>query len=58
MIALRLAAIGVLIAVAVLLSMWLFSRDRRYLGYAWKIIRLAILAALVFFGIYILERVL
>ncbi len=58
MIALRFAALGVLIAVAVLVSMWLFSRDRRYLSYAWKIIRLAIIAALVFFGIYILERVL
>ena len=53
---LRVGGVILLLTVAVLLGMWLFTRDRRYLTWAWRIARLAILLTAAFFAIYALER--
>lgn len=47
-----------LTALAVILSggMYVFTRDRRYLGLAWQIVRFAVFALLVFAALFLLER--
>lgn len=56
MVVLRIAGVLALLTVAVCLGMWLFTRDRRYLRWAFNLVRLAIIAAAVFFGVALLER--
>jgi hypothetical protein len=48
----------ILFALAIILSggMYLFTRNRRYLNLAWQMVRFAVLAALVFAALYVLER--
>lgn len=49
----------VLFAVLLLVSsggMFLFTRDRRYLRFAWQILRFAVLGILVFALLFVLER--
>lgn len=51
--------LGVLVAIAVGSGVALFfvTRDARYLRFAWRLFRYAIIVALVVFGLLILERV-
>jgi ABC-type transport system involved in multi-copper enzyme maturation permease subunit len=58
MIVARLVGVIVLIALAVAVIMWLFTRDNRYLWFAYRVMQLTVLAGVVFFGILILEKVL
>ncbi len=58
MIVARLVGVIVLIALAVSVIMWLFTRDNRYLWFAYRVMQLTVLAGVVFFGILILEKVL
>jgi hypothetical protein len=55
-IVLRIGGVLVLLTVAVMMGMWMFTRDRRYLRWASLVVRLAIIAAAVFFGLAALER--
>jgi hypothetical protein len=56
MIVLRLIGILVLIAVAGSIALYLFTRDRRYLSFAWRVFQFAFIFLLVFLALYLLER--
>lgn len=57
---LLLRIVAVLTGVGICGAVFLFflNRDRRYLMFAWRLFRWALVLALVFFGLLILERVL
>jgi threonine/homoserine/homoserine lactone efflux protein len=57
MIALRLLVILTAAAIAVCAAGYLISGDRRYLGWAVRVIKYAGAAALIFFAVLLLERV-
>lgn len=57
MIVARIIGVIVLLAIMVSVIMWLFTRDNRYLWFAYRVIQLTVLAGLVFFGVFFLERV-
>ena len=56
MIFLRLVGILVLIAIGAALVMYLFTRNRRYLHFAWRVFQLAVVFLMVFMALYVLER--
>lgn len=58
MIVVRIVGVIVLLAIAVSVIMWVFTRESRYLWFAYRVIQLSVLAGLVFFGVFFLERVL
>lgn len=53
----RLVGILVLIAVAGGVALYLFTRDRRYLTFAWRVVQFGLIFLLVFVTLYALERV-
>jgi hypothetical protein len=57
MLVLRLVGILVLIAVAGSLALYLFTRNRRYLTFAWRVFQFGLIFLLVFVTLYALERV-
>ena len=57
MFALRLLMLLPAVAVAVCTAGYLFSGDRRYLGWALRCVKYAGAAALIFFSILLLERI-
>jgi hypothetical protein len=57
MIALRLLVILTAIAIAVCAAGYLISGDRKYLGWAMRVVRYAGAAALIFFAVLLLERI-
>ena len=57
MFALRLLLLLTAVAVAVCTAGYLFSGDRRYLGWALRCVKYAGAAALIFFTILLLERI-
>ncbi len=57
MIVARIVGVIVLIALAVSIVMWIFTRDNRYLWFAYRVMQLTALAGVVFFGVLILERI-
>ncbi|HSD99751.1 MAG TPA: hypothetical protein VLB72_03325 [Burkholderiales bacterium] len=56
MIVLRLIGILVLITIAGSIVMYLFTRNRRYLAFAWRVFQFAFVFLLVFMALYVLER--
>jgi hypothetical protein len=48
----------ILSALAIILSggMYLFTRNRRYIGLAWEIVRFTFFMLLIFAALYLLER--
>jgi hypothetical protein len=58
MIIARLIGIVVLIVLAVLVLMWLFTRNNRYLWIAYRVMQVTVVLGVVFFGVLLLERVL
>lgn len=56
MIILRLFIILVALLLVISGGMYIFTRNRRYLEFAWQVLRLAVLTALVFALLFILER--
>ena len=56
MIVLRLVGLLVLIAIAGSLALYLFTRNRRYLTFAWRVFQFAFVFLLVFLALYVLER--
>jgi hypothetical protein len=56
MLVLRLIGILVLITIAGSLAMFLFTRNRRYLTFAWRVFQFAFVFLLVFMALYVLER--
>lgn len=56
MVLIRLVALLALVAMAVCVGLYVFTRDPRYLRYAARIFRFAIVVALVFGAFFVLER--
>jgi hypothetical protein len=56
MVVLRLIGILVLIAIAGSIALYLFTRNRRYLTFAWRVFQFAFIFLLVFLALYVLER--
>ncbi len=56
MIVLRLAGFLALAAIGASLVMYLFTRNRRYANFAWRVMQLAIVVLIVFMVFYVLER--
>ena len=56
MVVLRLIGILVLIAIAGSIALFLFTRNRRYLTFAWRVFQFAFVFLLVFLALYVLER--
>lgn len=56
MLVLRLVGILVLIAIVGALALFLFTRNRRYLTFAWRVFQFAFVFLLVFMALYVLER--
>lgn len=48
----------IVVALLVILSggMYVFTRDRRYLGFAWQVLRFAVVLLLLFAVLFVLER--
>ena len=58
MLLLRFALVLLLIASGVCFAAYVFTRDARYLRWGWTVLKVALFAALGFFGILVLERLL
>jgi hypothetical protein len=56
MIVLRLVGLLVLITIVGSLAFYLFTRNRRYLTFAWRVFQFAFVFLLVFMALYVLER--
>ena len=56
MVVIRLIGILVLIAIAGSIALYLFTRNRRYLTFAWRVFQFAFVFLLVFLALYVLER--
>lgn len=58
MLLLRIVAVLTGIGICGAVFLFFLNRDRRFLMFAWRLFRWALVLALVFFGLLILERVL
>jgi hypothetical protein len=58
MLILRLVGALALIAIGVALVLYLFTRNRRYLRFAWRVLQFAVLLAVVVMVFYLIERLL
>ena len=56
MLVLRLVGILVLIAIVGAIVLYLFTRNRRFLTFAWRVFQFAIVFLLAFLALYVLER--
>jgi hypothetical protein len=56
MVVVRIVVAVLVLVLAGLIGMWIFSSDRRFLRYAWQLLRVGILALAIFFGLMMLER--
>ena len=56
MLVLRIVGILVLITILGSLTFYLFTRNRRYLTFAWRVFQFAFVFLLVFMALYVLER--
>ncbi len=54
---LRLLAVLTVLAVAAGGVLFVFTRDRRYLAFSWRLFRYSLLVALLVFALMIIERV-
>ena len=56
MLALRVAAILAVLATAAGIVLYLLTRDKKYLRYAFQVFKYAVIFALLVFGLLLLER--
>jgi len=56
LIVLRLIGILVLITIGASLAMYLGTRNRRYIDFAWRVFQLAVVFAVVFMVLFVVER--
>ena len=56
MLVLRLVGILVLITIVGSIGLYLFTRNQRYLTFAWRVFQFAFVFLLVFLALYVLER--
>ena len=57
MLILRLVGALALITIGAAFVLYLSTRDRRYIRFAWRVLQFAFVFALVFMVLYVLERV-
>ncbi|HZM47086.1 MAG TPA: hypothetical protein VFC14_19870 [Burkholderiales bacterium] len=57
MVVLRLVGALVLIAVGACFVLFLITRNRRYLSFAWRVLQFAFIFLIAFMALYVLERV-
>ena len=57
MVVLRLVGVLVLIALGACVLLFLITRNRRYLTFAWRVIQFAAIFLIAFMALYVLERV-
>ena len=57
MIVIRLMIVALLIAVVALGLAWLFTGNRKYLGYVGRVLRFALVVGLIIALLYVVERV-
>jgi len=53
---LRLVGILVLIGIVGAIALYLFTRNRRYLTFAWRVFQFAFVFLVVFLALYLIER--
>lgn len=56
MVVLRLVGILALITVGAAVALYLFTRNRRYLTFAWRAFQFAVIFVMVLMALYVLER--
>jgi hypothetical protein len=56
MLVLRIVGALALIAIGGSLALYFFTRNRRYLRFAWRVLQFAFVFLLVFMAFYVLER--
>jgi hypothetical protein len=56
MLVLRIVGILVVITILGSLAFYLFTRNRRYLTFAWRVFQFAFVLLLAFMALYVLER--
>lgn len=56
MLVVRLVGVLVLIAIAGSLALYLFTRNRRYLTFAWRVFQFGFVFLLVVMALFVLER--
>lgn len=56
MVVLRLIGILALITIGLGVVLYLFTRNRRYLTFAWRVFQFAVVFLMVFMALYVLER--
>ena len=56
MIVARLVGILVLITIGLALALYLFTRNRRYLSFAWRVFQFAVVFLMILMAFYVLER--
>ena len=57
MVVLRLVGALVLITLGVSAVLYLFTRNRRYLTFAWRVLQFAFIFLIAFLALFVLERV-
>lgn len=58
MVALRIGLILLVVVLGALIGGWIVSRDRRFLRYAWLILKIAMIALGIFLGLLLVEGLL
>lgn len=56
MVVARLVGLLVLITIGLALALYLFTRNRRYLDFAWRVFQFAVVFLMVLMALYVLER--
>jgi hypothetical protein len=56
MVVLRLVGVLLLITIGAALGLYLFTRNRRYLTFAWRVFQFAVIFLVVLMAFYVLER--
>lgn len=56
MIVLRLVGMLALITIGAALVLYFFTRNRRYLTFAWRVFQFAVIFVMVLMALYVLER--
>jgi hypothetical protein len=56
LVVLRLIGILALITIGLGVVLYLFTRNRRYLTFAWRVFQFAVVFLMVFMALYVLER--
>jgi hypothetical protein len=56
MVVLRLVGLLALIAIGAALVLYLFTRNRRYLTFAWRVFQFTVIFLMVLMALYVLER--